>query len=247
MELTFFGHSCWGVSVGTHRILIDPYPIGPNEEVLIRDFARACDVVLVTHGAADHLGIAIDLLQAVPTTLLVSEPAVVYHARSLGLDPTRARVIAWNGQHSIGRWLVRAIEVRHASFFESHDGQVLSGMPLGFIVGHEDDDEVRVAHLGDTSLFSDLKLLGLLYRPTVALLGIGAATDFLAEMTPQEGALAALWLGADLALPMHYEADPSVARDFCSAVKQSPRAIRTWVPETGMTCRIERSTTITRL
>jgi L-ascorbate metabolism protein UlaG (beta-lactamase superfamily) len=88
---------------------------------------------------------------------------------------------------------------------------------------------VRFYHYGDTALFSDLKLQGELYKPTVGCIGIANPTEILssfvmpgrmmtAEMSPREGLLAAQWLGLKAVLPCHYiqpENDP-LLRDFLS-------------------------------
>jgi len=228
-----------------HRVVVDPYPISPvAADGILKYASTGCDCVLVTHGADDHLGLALRLLQDNNGAVLISEPAVIRHARASGFDAGRCHVLAWNGERVVRGWHVRGVEVRHASFMQSVNGETITGMPLGFVVWHEAEPEVRVIHLGDTSLFSDLQLLGMLYRPTVALIGVGAAVGFSAEMTPAEGAQAALWLGVDIALPMHCEADPSEADIFCAAVRHLPRKISTWVPEIGHTFGISRETRI---
>lgn len=228
-----------------HRVVVDPYPTSPEAaDGIVAYAARECDCVLVTHGADDHLGLALPLLKDNEGAVLISEPAVIRHAKACGVDASRCHVLAWNGERLVAGWHVRAVEVRHASFMQTINGETITGLPLGFVVWHESEPEIRVIHLGDTSLFSDLQLLGMLYRPTVALIGVGAAKGFFAEMTPAEGAQAALWLGVDVALPMHCEADPAEADVFCAAVRHLPRKIETWVPEIGSTFYISRQTTI---
>jgi hypothetical protein len=60
--------------------------------------------------------------------------------------------------------------------------------------------------MGDTAIFSDLKLQAELYQPTIGCIGIANPLEILhrfpmpgtmitAEMSPEEGALAARWLG----------------------------------------------------
>ena len=82
------------------------------------------------------------------------------------------------------------------------DGSFASGVPMGFVVYV--DSGVRFYHYGDTALFSDLRLIGELYHPTIGCLGITNPLEILsrvsgpgqlvsAEMNPYEGALAAQW------------------------------------------------------
>ena len=244
MLLTFLGHSAWGLEASGERVLIDPYPVDDSARGAITAFGDTSDLVLVSHGAGDHQGIAVDVVLANPRSTLITEPAMVRHARERGVPEDRALVLAWNGERVLGDWHVRAIEVRHASVFAGAGGELLSGLPLGFVVWHESEPEVRVAHLGDTSLFSDMQLIGRLYRPTVALLGVGAARGFFAEMSPQEGALAAMWLGVEAAFPMHWEADAAAATQFCEAVRHLPCQVRTWVPELGQVIEVTRQTRV---
>ena len=228
MRGTFFGHAAWGLELGGRRLLIDPNPAGEEARDAIDRFASEAEVVLVTHGAFDHLGMALELLERHRQLRLVSEPAVVRHARSLGVAQERALIALWNQEHVLGDLRIRALETRHLSVFETSPGTYASGMPLAFLVRSEQEPDTRVLHLGDTAIFSDLKLIGELYRPTIALIGVGAAPGYLAEMSPKEGAQAALWLGVDVALPMHFEDDRSAADEFCAAVGWLPCEITTW-------------------
>lgn len=240
MKLTFFGQSAWGFEVADdHRILIDPYPIKPEAKALIDAYANeSLSHVLVTHAGFDHLGITLDLLQRRPDARLVADIAVVRHAQESGLHNDRIDVIGWNMEIAAGKWRIRALEAKHASAIESAGGEYITGMPLGFMIRHEVEKEVRVFHLGDTSIFSDLAMFGQLYRPMVAIVPVCGA------MNAREAALATLWTGADIAIPAHFTTDPGAAVDFCNAVSYLPREIQTWVPELGRTYTIERETKI---
>lgn len=108
---------------------------------------------------------------------------------------------------------MRAVECHHTSFRRAPDGEYLSGQPLGFILYAEPG--VRIFHSGDSAIFSDLKLIGELYKPTVGLLcaceleeaflrSFGLQDHIGNEMNGDEGALAALWLGVEYAIICHY-------------------------------------------
>ena len=112
---------------------------------------------------------------------------------------------------------VRPVECHHWSQARLANGSVVTGSPLGFVV--EPEDGVRVYHFGDSAIFSDMRLIGQLYRPTVGLLGCtqpksllaslnaGAGNVLTGEMDPDEAALAAEFLGVRYALATHYD-DP---------------------------------------
>lgn len=241
MRLTFFGQSAWGLEAAGARVLIDPYPISDRARELLEDYAGpALTDVLVTHAGFDHLGIAFELLERVPSARLVADIAVARQAsRVAGIADERIVITGWNLESVLSGWHIRALEAKHASVLEGDDGYV-TGMPLGFLAWHESEPELRVYHLGDTSIFADLALFGQLYRPTVAIVNVCGA------MTAREAAQAVQWLGVDVALPVHFTRDPGAAEDFCTAVSYLPRPVEAWVPEVGATYTVERTLTIAR-
>lgn len=193
-------------------ILIDPcLSDNPVSPVQVEDLERV-DLVLVTHLAIDHLGdaAAISRKFACP---VVCGPEVAVFLTQQGADPNLMRVVPWGGQKNPNGIRVRAVECHHTSFRQAPDGQYLSGPPLGFILYA--DPGVRIYHSGDSAIFSDLKLIGELYRPNIGLLcacdlerdfleSLGLRDHFGNEMNGDEGALAAMWLGLEHAIICHY-------------------------------------------
>ena len=101
------------------------------------------------------------------------------------------------------------------------DGTQIAGTPLSFII--ETEPGVRIYHFGDTAIFGDMKLIGELHRPTVALLGCantaglpdpGAGLAATGEMNPDEAARAAEWLGVHHAIATHYIEPGEEANEF---------------------------------
>jgi L-ascorbate metabolism protein UlaG (beta-lactamase superfamily) len=98
---------------------------------------------------------------------------------------------------------VHGIEIRltnalHSSSYDTKNGTVYAGEACGVIVSANGRS---IYHAGDTQLFSDLKLIGELYKPDVAFLPIGDRFT----MGPAEAALAAAWTQCKLAIPIHYK------------------------------------------
>jgi len=193
-------------------ILIDPYleenPVSP---VRVSDLKRV-DLVLVTHLADDHLGDAAAISQHFNCPV-VCGPEVAAFLQQQGADKNLMRVLPWGGQVSPKGIRIRAVESHHTSFRMAPSGQYLCGQPLAFII--YDEPEVRIYHSGDSSIFSDLKLIGKLYKPNIGLLcACELEKDFLEskghfdhygnEMSGDEGAQAALWLGLEYAIICHY-------------------------------------------
>ena len=65
-------------------------------------------------------------------------------------------------------------------------------------------DGLTIYHAGDTTVFSDMKLIGEMYQPELACLPIGD----LYTMGPREAALAIRLLGVRHVIPMHYGTFP---------------------------------------
>ncbi len=87
---------------------------------------------------------------------------------------------------------IQVVNAVHGSGAPPLPGQpaaVYGGPALGFIVTLENG--VKVYHAGSTSLTLDLQLFGRLYKPHVALLGIGSG------MYPDEAAIATEFLMTD--------------------------------------------------
>lgn len=212
-RIRFFGIAAFEITNSQGQvILIDPYlDDNPASPVRVHDLQRV-DLVLVTHLALDHLGdtAAISRQFGCP---VVCGPEVKAFLTQQGADPDLIRTLPWGGQVNPRGIRVRAVECHHTSFRQAPDGRYLTGQPLGFILYA--DPGVRIYHSGDTAIFSDLKLIGELYRPNIGLLcacelekdyleRLGLKDHYGNEMSGDEGAMAATWLGLDAAIICHY-------------------------------------------
>lgn len=174
----------------------------PSSPVAIHELDDA-KLVLVSHGAWDHRADAVEIARRSGATM-VCDSGVRQEALHQGLPDERVLHVVSGCEVRVDDVMVRAVEAHHHSFFES-GGQWYSAQPLGFVVKTRDDGVVY--HPGDTSLFSDIKLIGELHRPDIAFLGVGGVEHqgrAIVEMHPDEAAIAAGWLGVKVAIPMHY-------------------------------------------
>ena len=69
---------------------------------------------------------------------------------------------------------------------------------------HHAQGRPSLYHAGDTHVFGDMRLIGELYRPEVAMLPIGGHFT----MGPREAAMAVRYLGAKTVLPLHWGTFP---------------------------------------
>ena len=186
------------------------------------------DLICVSHGAWDHLGDAAAIAARTGAPILTSSDV----ARKLvaeGLPVEQVRATIWGVCYEINGVIVRPVICQHWTSSELPDGSVVTGTPLAFMI--ETEPGVRIFHFGDTALNADMRVVGELYRPTVALLGCaqtdglpddpGAGTVITGEMTPDEAALAADWLGVRYAIATHYMHPGPEAQEFLRRVPRS--------------------------
>ncbi len=204
---TWYGHACVEVTTpGGRTILIDPW-FGNPLSTKSADAVDRCDLLLVTHGHSDHMGEAV----AIASRLRPAWPCIhelsLWLARQLpgGADQVTGmnkggtveaaglRVTMTGADHSAGDW--------------NADGGVplYLGEPAGFVV--ELENGFRFYHAGDTAVTSDMRLIGELYRPDLAILPIGGHYT----MGPREAALAVELLGVKDVMPIHYGTFPVLA------------------------------------
>lgn len=218
-RLRFLGIAGYEIVGPTQRILIDPFLTGNPTAPCRPDDLERPDVILVTHAAPDHLGDASAIARRTGAPVVCGADV-----RALLLDQgvpgDQVRATVWGIVVEVGGVVVRPVECRHWSSVHLSNGQIVTGVPLAYIV--EPEPGLRIYHYGDTAVF-DMRLIGQLYRPTVGLLGCcqpralshlapGAGRMLTGEMSPHEAALVAEMLGVEVAIACHYSEtdDPDV-------------------------------------
>ncbi|MEW5815830.1 MAG: MBL fold metallo-hydrolase, partial [Spirochaetota bacterium] len=212
-RIRFFGIAAFEITLPDGRVvLIDPcLEENPASPVKMTELQRV-DLVLVSHLAHDHLGDTAAIASRFRCPIICGAE-VKYFLGCHGVDPTYIRTVPWHGQVNPQGIRVRSIPSMHNSMRIAPDGKWLSGQPMGFILYASED--CRIYHSGDSAIFSDLRLIGQLYRPNIGLLcaceldqdyllSLGIKDHFGNEMSGEEGALAASWLGLEYALCCHY-------------------------------------------
>ena len=217
VTLTYLGTSAFEITTvrGT-RILIDPYiSQNPLCQRKIEDFYDI-DLLLVTHGAFDHFGDTMEIMKKSKASL-VCGPDIARYALKIGIPKERVILTIYGDEREISGIRIKTVEAKHASRLAG-ETETYYGVPLGFIITVEND--IRIYHAGDTSLFSDLRLFGMLYRPNIMLVGVANVSKGLPiEMNPREAAFAALWVAPDVVIPMHYPPGSKEPSKFLEAVK----------------------------
>ena len=202
LSITWLGHSTFVLrSPGGTRIITDPWvstnPSCPESAKKIGDL----DLMLVTHGHFDHTADAVSLARSSGAQVVAPYELSVWFQHK-GLE----NVVGMNpgGTLKTHGLSVTMVPAMHSSSIEE-DGKLLyMGVATGYVIGFEDGLTAYFA--GDTSVFSDMKLIGEMYRPSVAFLPIGD----LFTMGPEQAAIAAEMLGVRQIVPMHYGTFPAL-------------------------------------
>jgi L-ascorbate metabolism protein UlaG (beta-lactamase superfamily) len=191
-RLTYYGHAAFELVLDGYRILIDPWLSNPKSPVKPSD-VRDVDLILLSHGHFDHLGDAVEIARNNPRARVV---AIFELASEVGRQIGEDRVIGGNigGPISVGLGSLRVAltTATHSSPYGSPTGLVVIG------------EEGRVYHAGDTGVTMDMRLIGEIYKPDIALLPIGGHFT----MDHVEAAKAVELIRPKVAIPMHYATFP---------------------------------------
>jgi L-ascorbate metabolism protein UlaG (beta-lactamase superfamily) len=210
LTITWLGHAAFRIqSPGGKVLYIDPWLENPRAPADARPVARA-DGVLVTHGHFDHLGNAVEIAQQTGAPVVGSWEVSVY-LNGKGIE----NAIGMNkgGTVEVAGLAVTMVSADHSSGILEGDRVLNGGEAAGYVVRFENG--FTLYHAGDTNVFGDMKLIGELYRPDLALLPIGGHFT----MGPREAAYAVRLLGVKAVLPMHYGTFP--------VLKGTPEELRT--------------------
>ncbi|MEF8902042.1 MAG: metal-dependent hydrolase [Halovenus sp.] len=211
MELTWHGHATWRVDLESTTLLVDPFFGNPKTDMDAGDVDP--DAVLITHGHDDHVGD----VGAYTDATLVGTPEVTAHlAAEHGFEEDNVVGMNLGGTVEMGDAFVTMHRADHTNGLESGFEAPSGGSPAGYIISDTgptqitDSDATTFYHAGDTALMSEMRdVIGPFLEPDAAALPVGDHFT----MGPQQAAIAADWLGVDVALPMHYDTFPPIEID----------------------------------
>ena len=199
MEIRFLGQSCFELTEGDVRVLVDPFLSG-NPKAAV----EASDVdpthIFLTHGHADHYGDIEDIARRTGAQV-VAIKEVADELADAGVENVSDPNIGGTVTFDWG-W-VKLVPAWHTS--TTPKGTVSA--PAGLLIKIGD---TTVYHLGDTALFSDLKLVAGRGDPVdVALMCIGGHYT----MDRIDAVTAAEFVGAATVIPCHYDTFPVIETD----------------------------------
>lgn len=198
--ITWLGHSAF-LFEAEKKLLIDPFisgnPLAPCSPEELNP-----DIIAVTHGHRDHLGDTIEIGKRVGCRI-ISVHEVANYIKSKGVF---AEGMGKGGTVNVEGIKLTMTEALHSSSIDASGFSFDGGSPAGFIIrinGHS------IYHAGDTGVFGDMKLIGELYEPELALLPIGDKFT----MGIKEATKAVELIQPKIVIPMHYSTFDVIKQD----------------------------------
>ena len=198
MDIRFLGHACFELTDGDTRILIDPF-LSDNPKAAVEPSEVEPTHIFLTHGHGDHWGDVVDIAKRTGAQCA----AIVELAGELG-DHDVENVAEFNLGGTVefdGGW-VRLVPAWHTS--TTPGGTV--NTPAGLVINLGGK---TVYHLGDTALFSDLRLVAERDELDAALVCIGGHYT----MDRHDAVAACELIRAHTVIPCHFGTFPPIETD----------------------------------
>ena len=199
-KLTWLGHAAFRITTPAGKVVVvDPWvqsnPMCPQE---LKSFERV-DTLLISHGHFDHIADAVELAKKhAPQIVAIYETCVWLQSKGV----TNTSPMNKGGTQKVGELEITMVHAIHSCGIQDGDKIIYGGEASGYVVRLPGG--LTIYHAGDTAVFGDMKLIGDLYKPDVALLPIGDHFT----MGPREAALAIRLLGVRHVIPMHFATFP---------------------------------------
>ncbi|HLF56396.1 MAG TPA: metal-dependent hydrolase [Thermoanaerobaculia bacterium] len=199
-RFTYLGHSAVRFDLPNGTVgVVDPWLTGNPTAPADYEFERL-DLILVSHAHGDHM--------ADVEPLAKKHDAVVIAAFDLtqwleGRGVPRTSGMNLGGTQQAFGLDITMVRADHSSGFLDEEGRsVYGGLACGYVV--RCSDAFTFYHSGDTALFSDMSLIGDLWRPVLAFLPIGDHFT----MDPDQAARACRLLHVQHVVPIHWGTFP---------------------------------------
>jgi L-ascorbate metabolism protein UlaG (beta-lactamase superfamily) len=202
-QITWLGHGTFKLRAPNGRnLLLDCWvrgnPATPEEHKRL----GALDALLLSHGHYDHIADAVTIAGEAQPRHVVGIFELCTWLEKQGVQNTLA--MNKGGTVDLDGIRVTMVHADHSCGILDGDQIVYGGEAVGYVLRF--DNGLAVYFAGDTNVFGDMRLIGELYQPQIALLPIGD----LFTMGPREAAHAAKLLGARAVIPAHFGTFPAL-------------------------------------
>jgi L-ascorbate metabolism protein UlaG (beta-lactamase superfamily) len=202
-RITWLGHAT--VLVRTAQgtsILIDPWIAQNPKYPKNYELPSKIDCILLTHGHGDHMSDAAPVAARHGAKVVAIYELAAYLSGK-GVSDTVG--INLGGTVQLGDVAATMVEAKHSAGVQDESGTHYAGIAAGYVLSITGGPVLY--HAGDTTVFGDMKIIGDLYRPRIAMLPIGGHFT----MGPREAALAVNLLQPQVVLPIHCGTFPMLA------------------------------------
>ncbi|MFN7925287.1 MAG: metal-dependent hydrolase [Bryobacteraceae bacterium] len=227
MRITWLGHSSFELETPAgETILLDPWFEG-NPKYPAGHTVSKADAILLSHGHGDHIGSA-EALAKKHGAKVVGNYELYLWFQSRGVS--NFGPMNKGGSQQVGSVKVTMVHALHSSGIEDGKGNVIyGGEAAGYVIQLADGRRAYFA--GDTSVFSDMALIGEIYKPELCFLPIGD----LFTMGPEEAAVAVRMLKPKKVIPMHWGTFPVLTgRPEQLAALIQGTGVEVWTLEPGV-------------
>jgi L-ascorbate metabolism protein UlaG (beta-lactamase superfamily) len=167
MKITWFGHSCFRLEMGSSVLLLDPFLKGnPTFEASGLRWAAATQGVThvaLTHGHSDHIGDAAEICKKTGAPLIANFELAMYVK-----DKGAEKIEPMNTGGSI---YLPDFDLTLVNALHSSSTDVYLGNPNGIIVKPKSGPVVY--HMGDTDMHAEMALIAEFHKPEIGFVPIG--------------------------------------------------------------------------
>ncbi len=211
MNITYYGHSCFGVEINGKHLLFDPF-ISPNELARGIDVnAVPADYILISHGHNDHIADAESIAKRTGAKVICNWEISVWLEKK---GVSEIRPMNTGGKVKLDFGSVKCVVAQHSSSLP--DGSY-GGNPMGFVI---ESNEGNFYYAGDTALTYDMKLIGDYRNVDFAFLPIG--DNF--TMGVDNAIIASDFIKCNDIIGMHYDTFGFIIIDQEEAIRKFDRS-----------------------